>query len=126
MIAHSYSEGGGLGTSSGKVSMAPKFKTLGQKKSKAVADPPMVLDPPIIQDLQLAPSPILASTTISEVDINLLEAPLLDKHKGKHLVRGSSKKHKKKKGEMSLAFFSSSIAQDELWKPEFSVTELGK
>ena len=42
VISHSYFNGGGLNTSSGKVGMAPKFRTLGQKESKPVVDPPTV------------------------------------------------------------------------------------
>ena len=51
VIAHYYSKGCDSDTSSGEVNMAPKFRTLGQKKSHAVANLPAVLDPPIVQDL---------------------------------------------------------------------------
>ena len=47
MIAHSYLEGDDSDKSSGEVNMAPRFRTLGQKKSKVVVNLPTVLDPPI-------------------------------------------------------------------------------
>ena len=47
VITPSYSKGGGSNTSSGEVNMAPRFRTLGHKKSKASFDPLVVLDPPI-------------------------------------------------------------------------------
>ena len=50
VITHSYLKRGGSDTSSGEVNMAPRFITLGQKKSKAAADPPVVLNSLIIPD----------------------------------------------------------------------------
>ncbi|GFZ06927.1 hypothetical protein Acr_18g0010970 [Actinidia rufa] len=53
VIAQSFSKGGGSNMSSGEVNMAPRFRTLGQKKSKVVVDPPAVPEPPIDQDSPL-------------------------------------------------------------------------
>ena len=78
--------------------MAQKFRTMGQKKSKAIADPPAVSDPLIIQDPQLAPGPVLALTAPSEVEPSLSKETLLDKHKGNHLVGGPSKSIRKRRG----------------------------
>ena len=60
------------------------------------------------------------------VDPSSSEAPLLDKHKGKELTAGMSKRPKKKAGETSSIVLPSSGANTELWKPEFSACELGR
>ena len=50
----------------------------------------------------------------------------MDKCKGKELMACTSKRPKKKAGEMSSAFLPSSGANAELYKPEFSTYDLGK
>ena len=51
---------------------------------------------------------------IMGVDSNSLEAPLLDKRKGKELTMGTSKKPKKMASEMSSDFLPSLGANTEL------------
>ncbi|GFZ21104.1 hypothetical protein Acr_29g0002660 [Actinidia rufa] len=84
--------------------MAPRFRTLGQKKSQPTVDPPTALVPPISQVPLLALALVLALTAQARVEPSSLESPLIDKRKGKQLARGPFKKSKKKKGEMSSAF----------------------
>ncbi|GFZ15919.1 hypothetical protein Acr_25g0003280 [Actinidia rufa] len=100
VIAHSFKEDSDSDTSSGKVDMAPRFRTLGHKKAQASTNPSIASVPPSILDHPLAHLPIFAITAPSEVESSLFEALLLDKHKGEMLV--------------------------ELWKPDFAITKLGK
>ncbi|GFS29792.1 hypothetical protein Acr_00g0008520 [Actinidia rufa] len=74
-----------------------RFKTLGQKKTMSVADPPIVVAPPISQVPPPTTDPILA-----------LAASIME-------VRG-----------MSSAFLPSSSADAELWKLEFCTIELSR
>ncbi|GFZ16768.1 hypothetical protein Acr_26g0000380 [Actinidia rufa] len=83
MIEHSYSEGVITISSSREVNMAPNFRTFGQKKTQASIDPPVMPNPPVVQDPLQVQNPVLALTAPSEVEASLLEAPLLDKSKGK-------------------------------------------
>ncbi|GFY96856.1 hypothetical protein Acr_11g0011620 [Actinidia rufa] len=69
VITHSYLEGEGSDTSSGEVGMAPKFRILGQKKSKSAADPPAMSDPSINHDPKPTPDPILALNALGEVTV---------------------------------------------------------
>ena len=59
-------------------------------------------------------------------NLNSLEAPLLDKPKGKELIIGMSKRSKKRVGEMSSTFLPSLGANVELWKPKFFICELSR
>ncbi|GFS30025.1 hypothetical protein Acr_00g0009740 [Actinidia rufa] len=63
---------------------------------------------------------------LAGVEPSSMEAPLLNKRKGKQLAGGPSKKGKKKKGKTSSALLPSTSIQAKLWKPEFSTAELGK
>ncbi|GFS40393.1 hypothetical protein Acr_00g0068280 [Actinidia rufa] len=60
------------------------------------------------------------------VESSSSEASLLDKHKGKELAAGPSKKSKKKASGMSSAYLPSSSVDTELWKPEFFIVKLDK
>ena len=60
------------------------------------------------------------------VDPTSSEAPLSGKHKGKELTAGTSKRSRKKAGEISSAFLPSSGVNIKLWKHEFSACELGR
>ena len=61
-VAHSFWEGDESNTSSGSANMAPRFRTLGQKKSTPAASPPDVVAPPISQVPLPDPTPVLALT----------------------------------------------------------------
>ena len=80
MVAHFFD------ASSGKVVMAPKFRTLGQKKSSLAVDPLSIAAPPISQVPLPTPDPILALATHVGDNMGSSEALLLDKCKGKELT----------------------------------------
>ena len=104
-----------------------RFRTLGQKLIPPAAHPPTIEAPPISQVPLPTVDAILAfADVVMGVKSSSSEALLLDKHKGKELAVGPSKRSKKKAGETSSAFLQSSDANAELLKSEFSTTELGK
>ncbi|GFZ19774.1 hypothetical protein Acr_28g0004790 [Actinidia rufa] len=82
VIANSFKEDGDSDTSSSKVNMAPRFRTWGQKKSKLIANIPVVSVPLVIQDPQPTPAPILALTAQDEIELSLSKAPSWTSAKG--------------------------------------------
>ncbi|GFS42840.1 hypothetical protein Acr_00g0082000 [Actinidia rufa] len=125
-IAHSFKEANDSDASSGETNMV-SFKTLDQKKSTPVVDPPTITGPPISQVHLPTIDPILAmADAVMGFGPSSLEALLLDKRKGKELTVDSYKRSKKKVRETRSILLLSSSADVELWKPEFSAFELGK
>ena len=106
-IAHSLKEANDSDTSSSKTNMV-KFKTLDQKKIALATNPLVVAAPPISQVPLPTINTILELTNaIMRVGPNTLETPLLDKRKEEELTVGTSKRSKKKAGEMNSTFLSS-------------------
>ena len=101
-----------------------RFRTLVQKKPAPAIDPLTIAIPPIIQVSLLAPTLVLALSTLKGVKSSLSEAPL--KCKRRELATGPSKKSKKKAWGASFARLPSSSENAELWKLEFSICELDK
>ena len=98
MIAHSFKEGSDSDTSLGEVNMALRFRTLGQKKSKPVANPPAESIPLLSQELLLTPAQVLTLIVEEEAELNLLKEPLLDKQKGKQLIGPPLRSLKRRRG----------------------------
>ena len=95
-IVHSFRKANNSDASLGETNMV-KFKNLNQKKTapisntSAIAAPLFSQVPPQIVDLIVE-----LAEAIMRVDLNLPETLLLDKHKGKELMAGTSKRSKKK------------------------------
>ena len=97
-IAHSFREAYDFDVRSSETYMV-KFKALGQKKTMPTIRPPVVASPPISQVPPQTINPIMELVeAIMGVDLNSSEVPLLDKHKGKKLTVGTSKRSKKRQG----------------------------
>ncbi|GFY88744.1 hypothetical protein Acr_06g0006840 [Actinidia rufa] len=125
MIAHSYSEGDGSDTSLGEINMVPKFKTVGQKKSKAAADPPERVRSSAPRQAQRKAT---CWGTLEEAEeaeggneLSFSPSPGLnctERGRTKH-VRSSAPGQAQRKA-TSLGMHA------ELWRPEFSIAELDK
>ncbi|GFZ01025.1 hypothetical protein Acr_14g0006600 [Actinidia rufa] len=130
----------GLGLSSARTIHSPEFKV--GKRASPQAYRAIFLQIPQILNQKFQPyqslfrartmsiptiSPTLPCSPWERLGLSSSEAQLLDKCKGKEHVEGRpSKKSKKNEGEMSSALLPSLDANTELWKPKFSIAELGK
>ncbi|GFZ00817.1 hypothetical protein Acr_14g0004520 [Actinidia rufa] len=85
-IAYSFKDTNDFDASLGEIHLV-RFRTLGQKKSAPVVDPPAIETPPISQVSLTVPALVLALVAQVGAESNSSEVPLLDKHKGNKLTR---------------------------------------